>query len=152
MNHDIENHYRRIDQINTYINIVSQAYDNNIRRHLNNNDGDTLRQTIQWIKSMLTELNLTSIYDARTVVTRDEEREMVVSLLDCITDLYSPYHNYARDIMRMQHMNRNKIEFINGISNMILAEEEINDMTDSDLSDITNEELAEALMEELVED
>ena len=147
MNRDIENH------INTYINIVSQAYDNNIRRHLNNNDEDTLRQTIQWVKSMLTELNLTSIYDARTIVTRGEaEREMVVSLLDCITDLYNPYHDYARHIMRMQHMNRNKIEFINGISNMILAEEEINDMTDSDLSDITNEELAEALMEELAED
>ena len=147
MNRDIENH------INTYINIVSQAYDNNIRRHLNNNDEDTIRQTIQWIKSMLTELNLTSIYDARTIVTRGEaEREMVVSLLDCITDLYNPYHDYARHIMRMQHMNRNKIEFINSISNMILAEEEINDMTDSDLSDITNEELAEALMEELAED
>ena len=138
MNRDIENH------INTYINIVSQAYDNNIRRHLNNNDEDTIRQTIQWIKSMLTQLNLTSIYDARTIVTRgEEEREMVVSLLDCMTDWKYGFKSIKAV---------NKIEFINGISNMILAEEEINDMTDSDLSDITNEELAEALMEELAED
>jgi hypothetical protein len=36
-------------------------------------------------------------------------------------------------------MNRNKIEFINGITNLIIAQQEVDDMTEAESSE--NEEL-----------
>ena len=126
-------------QIITYINFASQAYDNNVRRHLNNENMDTINESIVWIYSMLFELRITSIYDTRPMVIHDEGREINASVLECITTLHHPYHEYARRIMRLQHMNRNKIEFINGITNLIIAEQEIYDMTEAESSE--NEEL-----------
>lgn len=119
-------------QIITYINFASQAYDNNVRRHLDNENMNTINESIVWIYSMLFELRITSIYDTRPIVTYDEGREINASVLECITDIHNPYHEYARRIMRLQHMNRNKIEFIYSITNMIIAEQEIYDMTDNE--------------------
>jgi hypothetical protein len=126
---------RQYDKIVTYINLAGQAYDNWLRQR-HNGDYDI----IEWIKSMLYELGITSIYEIRNIAIRDEENhEIYVSMLECIMNPNHPYHEHANRIMRLQHMNRNKIEFINGITNLIIAQREVYDMTDAESSE--NEEL-----------
>ena len=133
---------RQHDKIVTYINLAGQAYDNWLRQR-HNDDFEIIEwdfEIIEWIKSMLYELGITSIYDIRNIAIRDEENhEIYASMLDCIMNPNHPYHEYANRIMRLQHMNRNKIEFINGITNLIIAQQEIDDMTEAESSE--NEEL-----------
>jgi hypothetical protein len=126
---------RQHDKIVTYINLAGQAYDNWLHQRHNVDF-----EIIEWIKSMLYELGITSIYDIRNIAIRDEENhEIYASMLECIMNPNHPYHEYANRIMRLQHMNRNKIEFINGISNLFIAQQEVDDMTEAESSE--NEEL-----------